>query len=131
LTNNSYKAKQIKLEVTGVEKTVVHTDKASKRSNFLTKFGQVVGKSKKSDRIKNSSYIFYHENLSCFIKSINKTKDNVSNKDIIILDDGTIEIPSGLRKEFSFQFTIPENALESYIGKNVSIEYRIKVSIDR
>ena len=131
LTNKSYKAKQIKLEVSGVEKTVVHADKASKRSSYLYKYDRVVGDGTKSDSIIKSSDTFYHEDLSSFLKSADKTRSSSNNNDILFLDDGTIEIPTGLRKEFPFQFEIPKTGLESYIGQNVSIEYKVKAVIDR
>jgi hypothetical protein len=127
MTYKSYKVKEIRLEVSGVEKTVVDYN-TSKRSSALHS-GRYIGESTESEV--NSSDTFYHEDLSSFLKSIDESRDSSNNNDILFLDDGTIEIPAGLRKEFSFQFAIPKNGLESYTGQNVSIEYKVKAVIVR
>ena len=55
-----------------------------------------------NDHITRSHDIFYQENLYSFPP------------------EDSIEISSGTRKEFLFQFTLPKNALESYSEDKIS-----------
>ena len=63
--------------------------------------------------------IFFFEDLSSFLKSINTLPH----------DDDSIEIPQG-SFAIPFHFSIPHNALESYRGKVARIVYEVEIRAD-
>ena len=63
--------------------------------------------------------IFFFEDLSSFLKSINALPH----------DDNSIVIPQG-STTIPFQFSIPHNALESYRGKVARIVYEVEIRAD-
>jgi hypothetical protein len=63
--------------------------------------------------------VFFFEDLSPFLKSINASLDYDDSKEIL---QGNFAIP--------FHFSIPHNALESYHGRNAHIVYEVGISAD-
>jgi hypothetical protein len=63
--------------------------------------------------------LFFFEDLSGFLNSIDASARN----------NGDLQIPEG---EFAipFHFSIPSNALESYHGRDVRIEYEVRIDAD-
>jgi len=64
--------------------------------------------------------MFFLEDLSGFLKSIDASAQRNNN----------IQIPEG---EFAipFHFSIPSNAIESYHGRDIRIEYEVRIDADR
>ena len=63
--------------------------------------------------------IFLFEDLSSFLKSI---KVSSHNHDSVEIPQGSFAIP--------FHFSIPNNSLESYRGKNARIVYEVEIHAD-
>jgi hypothetical protein len=126
--DEGFKAKGLKLEVYGEEKTKVHT---YPRDSTTYKYAEKVDKipligNRETEETVSSSDTFYYEDLSSFLKS---TETNLLSSSS---SDETIKITTAeTRKEITFQFTIPGNVLESYAGKNVWIDYKIKAVANR
>jgi hypothetical protein len=104
--NRPVKAKHFRLEAFGEERTRVR---------------EGVGPYKRKRTIRSYERFFFVD-LSSFLKSTEA--DAMSS-------NGSIDIVKGVTREIPFQFAIPNDALETYNGKNVSVDYKIKAVADR
>ena len=106
-TNKVLKVRKFKFSVCGKERYEVgHT------SLGITKYDMIERPVEKYD-------IFFFEDLSAFLKSINVS---LHNNDSTEIPEGDFAIP--------FHFSIPHNALESYHGRDIRIVYEVGISAD-
>ncbi len=69
------------------------------------------------------SNLFFSTNLEYFLSQSSKPSIITNTDNGIILHKGSTEIP--------FEFPLPNNALSSYSGRNASIDYEVKATIDK
>ncbi len=103
--DKEFKAQSLELSVSGEERIIEISDEKSFETRRIT--AQV-------------SNIFFSKDLSHFLNSIGtKVKDDDN--------DNMLQVPGGITK-VPFEFTIPDDALESYEGKYAMTIYKIEAA---
>ena len=103
--DKEFKAQSLELSVSGEERIIEISDEKSFETRRIT--AQV-------------SNIFFSKDLSHFLNSIGtKVKDDDN--------DNMLQVPGGITK-VPFEFTIPDDALESYEGKHAMTIYKIEAA---
>ena len=103
--DKEFKVQSLELSVSGEERIIEISDEKSFETRRIT--AQV-------------SNIFFSKDLSHFLNSIGtKVKDDDN--------DNMLQVPGGITK-VPFEFTIPDDALESYEGKYAMTIYKIEAA---
>jgi hypothetical protein len=103
--DKEFKVQSLELSVSGEERIIELSDEKSFESRRITS---------------QESNIFFSKDLSHFLNSIGtKVKDDDN--------DNMLQVPGGITK-VPFEFTIPDDALESYEGKYAMTIYKIEAA---
>jgi hypothetical protein len=113
--NNDFNARNFHFIAEGKEETEITV---TERSYYNTTYYST------HDVTYRESNVFFSINLEHFLSK------NSSNPSFIENTDKGIIIHKG-RTEISFEFPLPNNALSTYKGKKVSINYEVKATIDK
>jgi hypothetical protein len=112
-TGNEINARNLRFIVEGLEETKATVTEPHEINDSVTYQSQTY----------NDSDIFFSTDLKQFLSQSTDPNLISETQNGIIIHKGITEVP--------FQFKLPDNILSTYHGTNASINYKIKVTIDR